>query len=57
MVLSDATALATRMRVAIVNIGRIVSGDWRNPFAGGDTILAEAGRILSVGSASSNETR
>ena len=43
------------MRVAIVNIGRIVSGDWRNPFAGGDTIIAEAGRILSVGTASSNE--
>jgi enamidase len=55
MVLSDATAPATRMRVAIVNIGRIVSGDWRNPFTGGDAIIAEAGRILSVGTASSNE--
>lgn len=55
MVLSEATAPAARMRVAIVNIGRIVSGDWRNPFAGGDTIIAEAGRILSVGTASSNE--
>ena len=55
MVLSDATAPAKPMRVAIVNIGRIVSGDWRDPFTGGDTIIAEAGRILSVGTASSNE--
>ena len=39
------------MRVAIVNIGQIVSGDWRNPFLTGDTIIAEAGRIVSVGSA------
>ncbi len=29
------------MRVAIVNIGRMVSGDWRDPFINGDTIIAE----------------
>jgi enamidase len=40
------------MRVAIVNLGKIVSGDWRNPFAGGDTIISESGRIVSVGTAS-----
>jgi enamidase len=40
------------MRVAIVNLGKIVSGDWRNPFAAGDTILCDDGRIVSVGTAS-----
>ena len=37
------------LRVAIVNIGRIVSGDWRNPFVAGDTILTEGRRISFVG--------
>ena len=27
------------MKVAIVNLGQIVSGDWRDPFAAGDTII------------------
>ena len=27
------------MKTAIVNLGSIVSGDWRNPFATGDAIL------------------
>jgi enamidase len=40
------------MRVAIVNLGQIVSGDWRNPFAAGDAILIEGERIAEVGSAS-----
>jgi enamidase len=43
------------MRVAIVNLGRIVSGDWRNPFAAGDTILCDGDRIVRVGTASSAE--
>lgn len=43
------------MRVAIVNIGQIVTGDWRNPFAAGDTILCEGERIVRVGTASSAE--
>ena len=29
------------MKVAIVNLGQIVSGDWRAPFASGDTIINE----------------
>ena len=29
------------MKVAIVNLGQIVSGDWRKPFAEGDTILTD----------------
>jgi enamidase len=37
------------MKVAIVNLGQIVSGDWRSPFAAGDTILCEDGRITKVG--------
>ena len=40
------------MKVAIVNLGQIVSGDWRNPFVAGDTIVAEDGRIVSAGTAS-----
>ena len=43
------------MKVAIVNLGRIVSGDWRDPFVGGDTILTEGERIARVGTASPAE--
>ncbi|HEY2530195.1 MAG TPA: amidohydrolase family protein [Xanthobacteraceae bacterium] len=42
------------MKVAIVNLGRIVSGDWRKPFAAGDTILCEDDRIASVGTAAAD---
>jgi enamidase len=42
------------MKVAIVNVGRIVSGDWREPFVAGDTILCEDGRIVDVGTAASD---
>ena len=37
------------MRTAIVNLARIVSGDWREPFAPGNSILTENGKIVSVG--------
>jgi enamidase len=40
------------MKVAIVNLGEIVSGDWHDPFVAGDTIVIEGERIVSVGSAS-----
>jgi enamidase len=40
------------MRVAVVNIGTIVSGDLRDPLVKGDTIILDGGRILVVGSAS-----
>ena len=43
------------MRVAIVNLGKIVSGDWRNPFAAGDTIMCDGGRLVSVSTASAAE--
>ena len=39
------------MKVAIVNLGQIVSGDWRAPFATGDTIISEGERITLVGTA------
>lgn len=45
------------MKTAIVNLGPIVTGDWRAPFAAGDTILMDAGRIMRVGTASAEELR
>jgi enamidase len=39
------------MKVAIVNLGQIVSGDWRVPFAIGDTILIEGEHVAAVGTA------
>jgi enamidase len=41
------------MKVAIHNLGAIVSGDWHDPFAVGDTIVTQDGRIVSVGGATS----
>jgi len=43
------------MRVALCNLGRIVSGDWHNPFVDGDTIITDEGRIVAVGTASAQE--
>lgn len=43
------------MKVAITNIGTIVTGDWREPFAKGDTIVMKDGLIASVGTASAAE--
>jgi enamidase len=40
------------MRIAIVNIGSIVSGDLDQPLLAGDTIVTEGDRIVSVGTAS-----
>ena len=43
------------MRVAIVNIGTVVSGDLNAPFAKGDTIITDGDRIVAVGTASASE--
>jgi enamidase len=43
------------MRVAIVDIGTVVSGDLNEPFIKGDTILIDGDRILAVGTASARE--
>jgi enamidase len=40
------------MKTAIVNLGRIVSGDWRAPWIEGDAILMNNGKILQVGTVS-----
>src|SRR5258708_12662407 len=42
------------MRTAIVNLGTIVTGDWREPFAKGDSIFMADGKIVDVGMASAN---
>jgi enamidase len=42
------------VKVAIVNLGQIVSGDWRAPFAAGDTIISEGERITHVGTAAAS---
>jgi enamidase len=39
------------MKIVIVNLGQIVSGDWRNPFVAGDAIVIDDERISSVGTA------
>ena len=38
------------MRTAITNIGTILSGDWRAPFAEGDAVVCDGGLIASVDS-------
>ena len=43
------------MRVALVNIGTIVSGDLNAPFAKGDTIITDGDRIVVAGTASARE--
>ena len=40
------------MKTAIVNIKTIVTGDWRKPFAKGDAILMNKGKITKVGTVS-----
>jgi enamidase len=43
------------MRSAVVNLGAIVSGDLAAPFASGDTVILDGGRIARVGTASAAE--
>lgn len=45
------------MRTAIVNLATIVTGDWRDPFAKGDGILMEGGKIIKIGTLSTDETK
>jgi enamidase len=42
------------MKLAIINLGQIVSGDWRNPLADGDTIVADGNEITHVGTAAAS---
>jgi enamidase len=41
------------MKTAIVNLGSIVSGDWREPYVRGDSIVMEDGKISEIGTVSS----
>ena len=43
------------MKTAVVNCGRIVSGDWRAPWVEGDAILMDSGKILQVGTVSDSD--
>ncbi len=43
------------MKTAIVNLATIVTGDWRRPFAKGDAILMNKGRITKVGSVTAKD--
>lgn len=43
------------MQTAVVNCGRIVSGDWREPWIEGDAILMNGGKILQVGTVSDSD--
>jgi enamidase len=47
--LSETAKYAAAPKVAIVGIGTIVSGDWRDPFVAGDAIFCEDGAIVEVG--------
>ena len=37
------------MKIAVVNLGTIVSGDWRAPVVEGDSLMADDGRLVAVG--------
>src|SRR5499426_2393560 len=50
-----ALARGGTMRVALVNIGTIVSGDLNAPLAAGDTIITEGERIVAVGTAAASD--
>jgi enamidase len=45
------------MRSAIINLGQIITGDWRNPHASGDTIVMADGLVQSIGTASADDLR
>ena len=47
----------SKMKSAIVNLKTIVSGDWRKPFAKGDAILMNNGKITKVGTLSAKEEK
>jgi len=42
------------MKLAIINVGQIISGDWRQPFVPGDSIFIEDEHISDVGTVSAD---
>jgi enamidase len=43
------------MKTAIVNLGTILSGEWRDPYVNGDSILMEQGKISEIGALSAQQ--
>jgi enamidase len=43
------------MKTAIVNLKKIISGDWRDPLISGDSIVMSDGKITAVGHVNSSE--
>lgn len=43
------------MKTAIINLGRILSGDWRDPYVAGDSILMQDGRITAIGTVAAKD--
>ena len=43
------------MKTAIVNLGVILTGDWREPLAPGDSIVMDEGKIVHVGTAAASQ--
>jgi enamidase len=43
------------MKTAIVNLGTILTGDWREPVAKGDAIVMSEGKIVQVGTAAASD--
>jgi enamidase len=43
------------MKTAIVNLGAILTGEWREPYASGDSILMENGKIAEIGTIAANK--
>ena len=42
-------------KTAVINLGKIVSGNWRKPFKKGDGILMNRGLIQKVGTLSRDD--
>ncbi len=43
------------MKVVVTNIGTVLTGDWRNPFADADTVVTNEGKISYVGKSPGTE--
>ena len=43
------------MKTAIVNLGVILTGDWRDPVAAGNSIVMDGGKIAHVGTAAASQ--
>ena len=44
------------MQTAILNIDRIISGDWEHPYSDGSSILVDGGLISKVGEPNKGDT-